>query len=171
LRETAGEGFPLIAAGAAAVDAELAVEGEVLGVGLDGDDVDGLGLVGVDVDGEAEVCGEIAADLVPGVAGVVGAHDVPVLLHVERGGAAGVHGDVVDAVADLGGGVGDVCGAEALVDGAPGLAAVVGAESSGSRDGDDDALGVGGREDDGVETHAACSGCPMWAGAVTAKAG
>ena len=84
-----------------AVDLELAVEGEVFGVRLDGDDVYGVGLVGVDVDDEAEVGGEVAADFRPVVAGVVGAHDVPVFLHEERAGTAGVHGDVVDAVADL----------------------------------------------------------------------
>ncbi len=87
LGEAVGERLPLVAAGAAAEDAELAIEGEVLGVALDGDDVDGFGLVGVDVDDEAEVGGQIAADLVPVVAGVVGAHDVPVLLHEERVGA------------------------------------------------------------------------------------
>ena len=46
-----------LAAGAAAPDAEFTVDGEVLGVALDGDDVDGFGLVGVDVDAEAEVSG------------------------------------------------------------------------------------------------------------------
>jgi len=63
LREAFGQWLPLVAAAAAAIDAELAVEGEVFGVGLDGNDVDGFGLVGVDVDGEAEVGGKIAADL------------------------------------------------------------------------------------------------------------
>jgi len=61
----------------------------------------------MDVDGEAEVGGQVAGDLVPVVARVVGAHDVPVLLHKECSGARGVRGDVVDAVADLGGGVGN----------------------------------------------------------------
>ena len=73
-----------------------------------GHDVDGLGLVGVDVDDEAEVGRQVAADLVPVVAGVVAAHDVPVLLHEQHVGARAVHGDAVDAVADLGVGVGDV---------------------------------------------------------------
>ena len=65
LREAFGEGLPLVAAGFAAEDLELAVEGEVLGVGFDGDDVDGVGLVGVDVDGEAEIGGEVAVDFGP----------------------------------------------------------------------------------------------------------
>ena len=38
----------------------------------------------------------------PVVAGVVGAHHVPVLLHEEHAGALGMHGDVVDAMANLG---------------------------------------------------------------------
>ncbi len=46
-----------LVAGAAAPDAEFTVDGEVLGVALDGDDVDRFGLVGVDVDAEAEVSG------------------------------------------------------------------------------------------------------------------
>ena len=75
--------------------------GKVFGVALDGNDVDGFGLVGVGVDDEAEVGGEVAGDALPGVAGIIGAHDVPVLLHEEGFRAGGVGGDVVDAVADL----------------------------------------------------------------------
>ena len=41
--------------------------------------------------------------------------DVPVLLHEEDVGARGVHGDVVDAVADFGVGVGDVVGERPLL--------------------------------------------------------
>ncbi len=77
-------------------------------VARDRDDVDRFGLVGVDFDREAEVGGQVAADFVPLVAGVVGAHDVPVLLHEEDVWARGVHGDAVDAVADFGVRVGDV---------------------------------------------------------------
>src|SRR5215475_3950227 len=58
LWEALGEGFPLIAAGTAAVDAELAVERKVFAVALDGDDVDSFRFVGVDVDDEAEIGGE-----------------------------------------------------------------------------------------------------------------
>ncbi len=76
-----------------------------------------------------------------------------------------------DAVADLGGGVGDVLGPEALVDGLPGEAGVVGTESAGGGNGDDDAVLVGGVEDDGVEAEAACAGLPPRAGAVGAEAG
>ena len=55
----------------------------------------------VDFDREAEIGRQIAADLVPGFAGVVAAHDVPVLLHEQHVRARRVHGDAVDAVADL----------------------------------------------------------------------
>ena len=60
----------------------------MLGVALDGHDVDGVGLVRMDVDGEAEVGRQVPADLDPGLAAVVAAHHVPVLLHVEHIGAA-----------------------------------------------------------------------------------
>ena len=164
-------GFPLVAAGARAVDLQLAFKRKVLGVALDGNDVDRFGLVGVDVDDEAEVGGKVAADLGPVVAGVVGAHDVPVFLHEENAGAFGIHGDVVDAVAGFGGGVGNVFGVETLVDGLPGFAAVVGAEGSRGGDRDVDAVGIRGIEDDGVEAHAARAGLPLRTGAVTAQAG
>ena len=42
------------------------------------------------------------------LAGVVAAHDVPVLLHEEDVRARGMHGQAVNAVADLGGWIGDV---------------------------------------------------------------
>jgi hypothetical protein len=82
-----------------------------------------------------------------------------------------VHGDVVDAVADLGGGVGDVLGVEALVDGLPGCAGVVGPERARRGDGDDDALGVRAVEQDGVQAHAAGAGHPAGGGGVGAQAG
>jgi hypothetical protein len=50
LREAVGQRLPIVAAGAAAEDLQLTVEGEVLGIAFDGDDVDGFGLVGVDID-------------------------------------------------------------------------------------------------------------------------
>lgn len=161
LGEAVGEGFPFVAAGAAAVDAELALGGVVLGVALDGGDVDGVGLVGMDCDGEAEVAGEIAADLLPELAGVVAAHDVPVFLHEEDVGAGGMEGDAVDAVADLGGGVGEFeVGLEAVINRPPGLAGIVGAEGAGGGDGGVEAAAVDGVNDEGVQAHAAGAGLP-----------
>ena len=143
----------------------------MLAVALDGDDVNRLGLVGVHVDGESEIGGQVAADFVPVVAGVVGAHDVPVLLHEEHAGTLGIHGDVVDAVADFGVGIGNVLRVQAFVDRLPGLAAVVGAEGARGRDRDVNALGIARIENDGVQAHAARAGLPFRSGAVAAKAG
>src|SRR5256885_2149525 len=95
LRQTFGKRFPLVPARATAVHAQLAIGREVLPVAFDGDHVDSLRLVRVYVDHEPEVGGQVSADLVPRVAGVVAAHDVPVLLHKEHVRARAVHGDVV----------------------------------------------------------------------------
>jgi hypothetical protein len=66
LRQPVGQRLPLVAAGAAAVDAEPAVRGVVHLVAGDRDDVDGVGIVGMHVDREAEVGRQVAADLTPG---------------------------------------------------------------------------------------------------------
>src|SRR5260370_42626262 len=108
LREPLREGLPLVSARAAAVNAQLAIGWKVLPVALDGDDVDGLRLVGVHVDHESEVGGQVSADLLPRVAGVVAAHDVPVLLHEEDVWARRVHGYVVNEVTGIGYGIGVV---------------------------------------------------------------
>ena len=161
LRQALGERFPFVAARPAAIDAQLAIGREMLGVALDRDDVDGVRLVRVNLDREPEVGRQVAADLVPGVAGVVAAHDVPMLLHEQHVRARGVHGDAVDAVADLRVRVGQfVVGLQAAVDRPPGLAGVVGAEHARGRDGDEDALGVARVEQDRVQAHAAGAGLP-----------
>src|SRR5207245_9928382 len=98
----------LVAAGAAAIHAQFSVERQVFRVALDRHDVDGLGLVGVHVDHEPEVGGQVATHLTPRVAAIVRAHDVPVLLHVQHRRTRSVQRNAVDAVPDLGGGVGDV---------------------------------------------------------------
>src|SRR4029077_5759915 len=113
------------------------------------------GFVRVDVDYEAEIGGQVAADFVPAVAGVVAAHDVPVFLHEQCVGLRWMHGDVVNAVADFGVGVGNVLREEALVDWLPGLARVVGTERAGGGNRDVDAIGIFLVENDGVKTHAA----------------
>ena len=84
LRQAVGERFPLVAAGAAAIDAQLALGRKMLRVALDRHDVDRLRLVRVHVDREAEIGRQVAADFVPRVAGVVAAHHVPVLLHEQH---------------------------------------------------------------------------------------
>ena len=115
---------------------------------------------------------QVAADFVPRIAGVVAAHHVPVLLHEEHVRARRVHGDAMHAVADLGVGIGQlVLRLQPAIDRLPGLAAVVGAERAGRRDGDVDALGIGRVEKDGVQAHAAGAGLPEVAlGARAARA-
>jgi hypothetical protein len=84
LWEALREGLPVVAAGAAAVDPQLPFGREVLRVAGDRDDVDGAGLMGVHVDGEPEVGRQVPGDLSPGLAGIVAAHDIPVLLHEQH---------------------------------------------------------------------------------------
>src|SRR5205814_2088453 len=117
----------------------------------------------------AEISGQVAADFAPEIARVVAAHDVPMLLHEESIGLRRVHGDVVDAVADFGVGIGNVLRDEAFVDGLPGFARVGGAESTGGGDRDIDTIGIFLVENDGVEAHTAGAGLPFRAGAVTAQ--
>jgi thiazole synthase len=89
LRQAFGERLPLVSARAAAVHAQLSLGRKVLRVALDRDHVDGFRLVRVNVDHEAEIGRQVPADLVPGIAGVVAAHHVPVLLHEQHFGREG----------------------------------------------------------------------------------
>src|SRR5207237_2458912 len=97
----------------------------------------------------------------PRLAAGVTPHDVPVLLHEEHVWPGRVHRDAVDAMADLALLVGKLAGAQALVDRAPRLAAVVGAEGSRGRDGDDDALRIVGVDQDRVQAEPACARLPL----------
>src|SRR4029453_15839654 len=98
----------------------------MLGVAGDRHDVDGLRLVGGHVDGKAEVAGRVAAHLAPRGAAVVAAHDVPVLLHEEHVRTRRMAGHAMYAVPDLGGRIRNLLRTEAVIDWAPGGAAVVG---------------------------------------------
>ncbi len=133
----------------------------MLGVALDRDHVDRLGLVCMHVDGKPEVGWKIAADFAPGVAGVVTAHDVPMLLHEHHAGARGVHRDAVDAVADLGRRLGNVLRPQAAVYRPPALAGIIAPERAGGRDGDEDPIRIGGVEQDRVQAHAAGARLPL----------
>ncbi len=75
----------------------------MLRVAFDRHDVNGFWFVGMHGDREAEIARQIAADFVPQIAGVVAAHHIPVLLHEEHIRTGGVHGEVVNAVTNLGG--------------------------------------------------------------------
>src|SRR6185437_9895053 len=165
------QGFPFISASFAPVDAEFAVEGEVLAVTLDGYNVNCFWLVSVYVNYTTKICGQVAADFFPVVAGVVRAHDVPVLLHEERARTLRMHGDVVHTVSDFCVRVRNVLRAQALVDGLPGRAAVIGAESPRGGDGDINSLWIFRIKNDGVQAHSARARLPLGAGAVSAQAG
>ena len=55
----------------------------------------------MNIDHKAKISGQIAADLIPGIAGVVAAHHIPMLLHEQHIGARGVQRQAVHAVADF----------------------------------------------------------------------
>ena len=103
--------------------------------------------------------------------GIVAAHHVPVFLHKEHARPRAVHGDMVNAVADLGIGIGNILRTESSIYRLPRLAAVVGTECAGGRDGDEDSLRIAGIENDGVQAHAASARLPLRTSAVTAQAG
>ena len=132
----------------------------MLGVARDRDDVDGVRLVRMHGDREAEVGRQVPADLVPRLASIVAAHDVPVLLHEEHAWARRVHRDAVDTMADLCRWIGNTFGAQAPVDRPPGRAGVVAAEGARGRDGDDDPLGLARIQQDRVQAQAPGAGLP-----------
>src|SRR5205823_12794234 len=107
-------------------------------------DINRVGLVGMNIDDKSKVSRKVAADLVPVLAGIVGAQHIPVLLHEERIGTRPMKRNAVNAVANLGVLIGNVLRPESAVDRLPGLAAVIGAEGAGSGDGDVHAFGVAG---------------------------
>src|SRR5262249_4587419 len=94
-----------------------------------------------------------------------------VQLHEDRVRPRGVHRQPVDAKADLRSRFREVLRLEPAVDRLPGLAAVVGAEGAGRRDGDEHAPRVTGVQQDRVQSHAAGARLPPGAGAVAAEAG
>src|SRR5262249_4666686 len=130
-----------------------------------------VGLVRVNVDGETEVGRQVAAYLLPRIAGVFAAHDVPVLLHEEHTGTRRVHRDAVNAVADLGRRVGDAFRLEAPVYGSPGFSGIRGPEGARRRDRDEHPLAPAWIQKDGVKTQAAGAGLPVAPGLVTAQSG
>src|ERR1051326_459014 len=82
-----------------------------------------------------------------------------------------MHGEAVDAVADLGRRVRDLLGAEPAVDRTPGLPGVVRPERPGRRDGDEDPFRVSRVEEDRVQAHPAGPGLPAGGGFVGAQPG
>src|SRR5215475_8751576 len=82
-----------------------------------------------------------------------------------------MHGQAVNAMADVGGRVRDVLRLEPLVDRPPRLAAIVGAKGAGGRNGNEHALWIDRIEQNGMQAHAACTRLPVRAGPVAAKPG
>ncbi len=109
-------------------------------VALDRHHVDRLRLVRVNVNHKSEIRRQIAADFLPGIAGIIAAHHVPMLLHEEHTRALGMHRNVMNAVADLGVRIRNILRSQPAVDRLPGFAAIIGAECPGSRDSDEDSL-------------------------------
>ena len=121
--------------------------------------------------GKSEVGRQVPADLPPRLAGVVAAHDVPVLLHEQHARARPVHRDAVHAVAHLGRRVGDLLGPEAAVHRPPRLAGVVAPERARRRDGDEDPLGMARIDQDRVQAHPAGTRLPGGRRGVLAQSG
>ncbi len=128
LRQTLRERFPLVSSRAATVHAQFSLGWKVLRVALDRDHIDGLRLVRVHVDHEPEVGGQVAADLVPRIAGVIAAHDIPMFLHEQRSRTRPVHRNPVHAVADFGRRFRHNLGVQPFVDRPPRRARVVSPE-------------------------------------------
>src|SRR3984885_7962964 len=171
LRQTFGERLPLVSSCAAAEHAQLPIGNKVFRVALDGHDVNRLRLVRVNVDHETEIGGKVPADLLPGIAGVIAPHHIPVLLHKKYARTRRVHGDVVNTVPDLSGRVRNVLGIQTAVDRLPAFATVVGTKCSRCRNRNVDALRIAGIENDRVQTHTTGARLPLWAGAMAAQPG
>ena len=156
---------------AAAVHAQLAVRRVMLRIALDRHHVDRLRLMRVNVDHEAEIGRQIAAHFVPGIAGVVAAHHVPVLLHEQHVRAAtGCIAMRWTQWPTSAFGSGMYSDSQPVVDRLPGLARIVGAERARRRDRDEDPLRIAGIQQNRVQAHAAGARLPARSGAVAAQA-
>src|SRR5580704_18262393 len=143
----------------------------MLRIALDGYNVNGVRFVCVNVDHEAKIGREVSADFPPRIAGIVGAHHVPMLLHEKYLRTSSVHGDVMHAMAYVRGWIRNVLRIQSAVNWLPGLAGVIGAESAGRGDGNEDPLAIFRIENDGVKAHSSRARLPLRAGPVTAKTG
>src|SRR5262252_10840356 len=107
---------------------------EVFGVALDGEHVNRLRFMCMNIDDKAKIGGQVATDLLPIIAGIVGAHDVPMFLHEEHTRPLRVHGHVMHAVSHFGVRVWNVLRPEPAIDRLPGFTTIVGTESACSGD-------------------------------------
>src|SRR5262249_22265871 len=127
-----------------------------------GYDIDGFGLMCVDVDDEAKVGREIAANLDPVFSGIIGAHNIPVLLHEQSIGARAVHGDAVHAMADLRRSVGNVERMQTSINGFPCRAFIIATKRASCGYGDIDPPWIAGIEQNRMQAHAARTRLPTW---------
>src|SRR5947208_12667250 len=141
LRQPLPQVLPARAAVTRAPDCRLAVVHDAAVAAVDRNDVERLAVVRVRRRGEAEVARQALGDLVPRLAGVVGAvhADVVLLVHALRVGRAD---ELVDAEADVLV-VGGPVAAEPLVPRRPGGAAVLGLEGADALHDGEEAVGVG----------------------------
>jgi hypothetical protein len=77
----------------------------MLRIALDRYHIDGFRFMSVDINDESEIGRQIAADFFPRIPAVVASHDVPMLLHEQHIGTRAMHGDMMNTVADFGGGI------------------------------------------------------------------
>ena len=65
-------------------------------------------LVKMNIDRKSEISRQVAADFVPGLAGIIAAHDIPVFLHEKYIRARPMHSDAMNAMPDFGVGIGNI---------------------------------------------------------------
>src|SRR6185295_5769041 len=82
-----------------------------------------------------------------------------------------MHGDMVDAVPDFRGWIGNVLRMKTAIDGLPGFAAIVRAKCTGRRDRDENAIRISRIDNNAVEAHPACAGLLLRPRTVTAQSG
>ena len=91
------------------------------------------------------------------------------LLHEQRARLFWIHGNVMNAVADLSIGIGNVLRTQTAINRLPALTAIVGAECTSGGNCDPNSFRIFRIENDGVEAHAACARLPLGPGAVSAQ--
>src|SRR5262249_27277108 len=125
----------------------------------------------VHIDRESKVGRQIAADLMPGFAGVIAPHDVPMQLHVETIRTRPVQCQPVDTETNFHVWIRDVLGFQSPVDWLPRFATIVGPESTRSRDGNKDPLRITRIQQNRMQTHSSRTRLPFRTSAMATKSG
>ena len=130
----------------------------------DGHHVNRFRLMRMHVNRETEIRRQIAAHLVPLLAGVVRAHHVPVLLHEQHVRPRRVQGDAMNAMSHFRVGIGQfVRRFQSARNRFPGLATVIRAKTTAGGNGNVNPLFIFGIEQNRVHAHAARAGLPEMA--------